>query len=410
MNQYIAIVDPYSAGSLLAEAIREKGVGCIAIKSGETAPSVFRKNRKEPEFDAVLIDNSQIGETLQRLCGNKLTHVVAGCESGVELADELSEKLGLPSNGTVLSQARRDKFLMSETVRARGLRTAEAFQSSNVREVAAWAATRNAWPVVVKPVCSVASDNIHLCESEEEVLQAATKIVGKKNSLDLINTTALAQEYLHGTEFIVDTVSLGGRHKVTAFWEYHRSTAEFSRMGYDSMTLLPFQGQIQQSLQSFAFDVLDALGIKFGPAHTELMWCDGEPILVEMGARLTTGLNAVLSGICGGICQLEEAVDVMLAPDRFLDFAKDQLSLRKRAANVFLVRKREGRLMKVGRENELRRLKTLYRLSLSVNAGEILPPILGTVTLVDESMEAIREDMSRIRELEENGLFELSVD
>jgi hypothetical protein len=410
VNQYIAIVDPYSAGSLLADAIRKKHVGCIAVRTGETAPKVFRKNTEKAVFDGVLIDNPRVARMLRRLCGRRLTHVVAGCESGVKLADQLSEELGLPSNGTRLSLARRDKFLMSETVRAYGLDTADVFQSPSISDVAAWATARNAWPVIVKPVCSVASDNIHLCDSKEEVLRAATKILDKRNSLDLINKTVLAQEYLHGTEYIVDTVSLDGRHKVTAYWAYHRSTAEFSRIGYDSMTLLPFEGELQESLRRYTFEVLNSLGVRFGPAHTEVMWCDGKPILVETGARLTTGLNAVLSGMCGGICQLDETVDVMLAPDRFLDFGKDKLALARRAANVFLVRKREGRLVKVLREADLRRLKTLYRLSLSVNPGEMLPSILGTVTLMHESIEAITEDMSKIREIEENGLFELVVD
>jgi len=35
-------------------------------------------------------------------------------ESGVELADTLSEQLKLPSNGTKLSRARRDKYEMVE--------------------------------------------------------------------------------------------------------------------------------------------------------------------------------------------------------------------------------------------------------------------------------------------------------
>jgi len=407
VNQYIAIVDPYSAGSLLAGAIRKKGVGCIAIKTGETAPAVFRRNWHASEFDDVLIDNPTVKTTLERLYGNRLTHVVAGCESGVVLADKLSEELGLPSNGTDLSRARRDKFLMSEMVRAHGLDTADVFQSEDIQEVANWAVARNSWPVILKPVCSVASDNIHLCESKKDVIRAGVKIIGKKNVLDLINRAALAQGYLHGTEYIVDTVSLEGHHKVTAFWAYHRSVAKFSRIGYDTMTLLPFEGEVQESLRRYAFDVLDALGIQFGPAHTELMWCENKPILVEIGARLTTGLNAVLSGICGSICQLNETVDVILAPDRFHDFSKDKLTFKKRASNVFLVRQRPGRLVRVRRENELRQLKTLYRLSLSVTPGEPLPAVLGTVTLVNESMDEIKEDILRIRELEQNGLFEL---
>jgi len=46
--------------------------------------------------------------------------VLAGAETGVELADQLSELLGLRSNGTGHSEERRNKFAMGEAVRHAG--------------------------------------------------------------------------------------------------------------------------------------------------------------------------------------------------------------------------------------------------------------------------------------------------
>jgi hypothetical protein len=45
------------------------------------------------------------------------------------------------------------------------------------------------------------------------------------------------------------------------------------------MTLLPYDRERQEALQSYAFKVFDALTIDFGPAHRELMWVDGQPVL-----------------------------------------------------------------------------------------------------------------------------------
>ena len=42
--------------------------------------------------------------------------VIPGAETGVELADQLSDRLGLRSNGSVGSDARRNKYLMGEKV------------------------------------------------------------------------------------------------------------------------------------------------------------------------------------------------------------------------------------------------------------------------------------------------------
>lgn len=51
------------------------------------------------------------------LCRGVCVHTT-GAETGVELADILSNRLGLASNGEDLSLCRRNKHLMGEQVRA----------------------------------------------------------------------------------------------------------------------------------------------------------------------------------------------------------------------------------------------------------------------------------------------------
>lgn len=46
--------------------------------------------------------------------------VIPGAETGVELADQLSHRMGLRSNGINKSLARRNKYHMGESVRAAG--------------------------------------------------------------------------------------------------------------------------------------------------------------------------------------------------------------------------------------------------------------------------------------------------
>ena len=50
--------------------------------------------------------------------------------------------------------------------------------------------------------------------SLEEVQRAYGSIMGKINGLGLENQYVLVQEFLDGTEYVVDTVSLNGIHKV----------------------------------------------------------------------------------------------------------------------------------------------------------------------------------------------------
>ena len=46
--------------------------------------------------------------------------IIPGAETGVELADQLSHRMGLRSNGVESSLARRNKYFMGEKVRTTG--------------------------------------------------------------------------------------------------------------------------------------------------------------------------------------------------------------------------------------------------------------------------------------------------
>jgi biotin carboxylase len=359
----VVIVDPYSSGAMLADALHAKNVKCIAIQSSPLIPRSMKSRFNPDRFVEVIDHRRELDETLSALETHQPTHVIAGFESGVELADQLSEPLAVPTNGTKLSEARRDKHLMLETVRKHGLRAPIQFQSNQVDEIIDWIQSTLDWPVIVKPAKSVASDNVCCCSSNDEVRRASEPILSGDNVLGVKNNIVLVQEYLYGTEYIVDSVSYGGQRKTTAFWQYTRPADRQTNVSYDAMTLIPYSGERQTALQSYAFKVLDALAVQFGPAHCELMWTNGEPVLIEVGARLTAGINAVLSKMCGGICQLDETVDVILEPERFLSSVDEQPALSKRAANVFLIPPRRGRLLNIQGLEEIRCLPTLHSMS-----------------------------------------------
>lgn len=61
-----------------------------------------------------------------------------GAESGVELADRISERMGLRTNGIALSEARRNKYVMGETVRRAGVRAVKQLRSAEWREIEDW--------------------------------------------------------------------------------------------------------------------------------------------------------------------------------------------------------------------------------------------------------------------------------
>jgi biotin carboxylase len=405
----IVIVDPYSSGAMLAEALRARGAKCIAVESSLDLPKSMRSRFNPGMFQEIIQYDAGYEQTLHAVRRHQPAYVVAGFESGVELAERLGNELGLPANGAALTEARRNKYLMAEAVSRQGLRTALQFLSHDIDAMINWTSNTLDWPVIVKPPKSVASDDVFCCHSIVEMRKAAKQILSGTNVLGYRNSSVLAQEFLAGTEYVVDTVSYGGKPKTTAFWQYNRPATALSDefVCYDAMTLLPYTGERQEALQSYVFKVLDALDIRFGPAHCELMWVDGEPVLIEAAARLTAGINSLLSGICGGISQLDETIESMLAPDRFLATLNDQPHLQRRAVNLFLMPNRPGRLVRLRGLDEIRRLPTLHSFSVSAQPGDMVKRVSGLVTLVDEDIQSIKRDINIIRALEREGIYEV---
>jgi len=130
-------------------------------------------------------------------------------------------------------------------------------------------------------------------------------------------------------------------------------------------------------------------------------------VLVEAAARLSGGIGALLSGICGGINQIDETVDMLLEPARFLASLAERPRLQRRAVNLFLVPHRRGRLVRVRGLDEIRRLPTLHYASVSAQPGDMLKRVAGVVTLIDEDIRSIERDVGVIRALEREGMFEV---
>ncbi len=406
MKENIAvIVDPYSSGALLAPELSARGYACLMVQTTSEVPAAFQSSFRPDEFIGVVRYEGDVDRLLAQLALYDVQLVLAGFETGVELADRLSEAMSLPSNGSRYSAARRDKFLMLEAVGKWGLSVPHQFQSNRLEEVLERIRRQYTWPVIVKPATSSGSDNVSLCRTEAEVEQAFDRIVDRENMLGLMNGAAIVQEYLEGTEYVVDTVSYRGEHQLAAYWRYGKPGEDSTFVGYDSMELLPSEGDVQDKLFAYATEVLDALGIRYGPAHCELMWVDNAPMLVEIGARLSAGINSVIGRICGDTCPLDLTIEAYLEPERFLDRPKTSYELRKTAANFFLMPRRQGNLKALRHLDEIKKLRSFHKMSVGAKQGEPVDRVVGLVTLVGPSSEIIQEDIAQLRYLERNGLY-----
>ncbi|MFJ3881039.1 ATP-grasp domain-containing protein [Streptomyces sp. NPDC090077] len=283
----VVIVDGYSNAPALIAAFAERGYRAVhVLSSAEPHPGMVPPRPEDYVHWLVCPDDSAVDATVAALAALDPVAVIPGQEPGVRLADTLSERLGLATNGTALSAARRDKFEMIETLRAAGIRCAEQFKSGSPQAVADWTRALGSLPVVVKPLSSASADNVYICHSAEEAEAAARHVLACDDVFGRRNTEALVQSFLAGPEFSVDSVSADGRHHLADVWESRRTSIGGGRQIYDMAVLLDPDSEPVPALRTYVRTVLDALGIRHGASHAEIILTPQGPTLVEIGARM----------------------------------------------------------------------------------------------------------------------------
>lgn len=428
----MVVVDPFSTGAHLASEVTRCGMKCARVFSIWDSPvATLIQQGLEVEYcatvqhnDSVEDQNAAIDATIAQLNAlpYQIVAVLAGAETGVELADKLSYRMGLKSNGEEGSLARRNKYLMGEKVRHAGVRAVKQCSCVSLEQLREFCANLTAKPFkcVVKPVQSAGSDDVFLCSSIEEAETAFKRIFGKRNGLGLINESALLQEFLAGNEFVIDKVSLDGHHKTCAIWEYDKRECNGSAFVYFGMRLRPSDTEKAKVLLAYADKVLDALGIEQGPSHMEVMWLREEngPCLVEVGSRCQGGEGTWLpvAKECIGYQQVEMTIDSYLGGHGiFSDVPKDFYPMYKYGRDVDMVNMRGGIVRSHAGEKKIRALDSFRCISWEVKPGHYAPMTIdcftrpGCVQLVHDREEQAEADMVALHELYKMGLLDYTI-
>jgi hypothetical protein len=114
-DEAVIVVDTFSTGAYLAHVLFHAGYSVICVLSGDLKHllDMVGKNLSYT-FAATHVFNPEepLDSFIDRIVSSvelPITAVFPGAETGVILADMISERMGLRTNGTRLSEARRDK-------------------------------------------------------------------------------------------------------------------------------------------------------------------------------------------------------------------------------------------------------------------------------------------------------------
>ncbi len=410
-NKVVLIVDGYSNGRFFPPKLKARGYSCIHMQSRAKVPEVLISGFRKEDYLEEFIFLGNIDETLSQLQKYNILCVIPGNETGVELADQLSEKMGLLSNGTRLSAARRDKFVMIETLKKAGLKTVQHIQSDKAEEILAWARKLNKWPVVIKPLKSAGNEQVCFCHSEHEIKVAFNSIINTQTCLLDKNEAVLAQSYLHDEQYEVDAVSFNGQHYIADVWLCKRLIVHNTSVAYDYIKLLPFS-ECSKELVNYVFKVLDALEIRYGASHTQVMLEDEGPVVIECGARTMGSIdqNYIAKG-CGR-SQVDLTIDSYIDSEYFLQEITKPYEFKNHLLLKFLFSSDQGKIKSIKLIDKIKQLKSFYNLELRVQVGDQLKRTVdlytcpGFVYLLHKNEEVILEDYHKLVALEKQ-MFEV---
>ena len=346
MHKTVVIVDGYSTGRYLPEALDKYNITTIHVQSSPKIPELLKRSFHPDNFDIVFpyLPAQEIAEKLRAYSPYV---ILAGAESGVLFADQLNDLLGMSWNVTSLSEARRNKFKMIEALQKHGMPTAKQMTSVDPHEVILWSRSQKDWPIVLKPLMSTSSEDVYFCHNENEIREKARKILNKKNYLGIENNRVLAQSYLDGSAvYCVNSVSHKGKHLVTDVWHCEFVVSEYGHLNIVEHFLLPPDHPHFQALVDHNAEALDAVGIQNGPSHSELKFTSHGARLIETSARLMGGtFEKSQFREARELTQIDWAAMAIGDPKTFMTYLDRPYKLKKHLAIVWVHFKHEGTIV-----------------------------------------------------------------
>lgn len=409
----IAIVDGYGAGKVFARRLKQLGYSCVHIQSMDPLPKMYAKLFHPEDYLYNIIYTGEIGSIINKLKTSKVKYIIAALESGVELADLLSEKMQLLTNGTKLSVARRDKFEMIETIKKKGLRTVEHFQSNNLTEISNWCKKYNKWPVVLKPPRSALTEKVYFCHSPKEIEIAFNEIINTHDVFNNIIDKILVESFLQGEHYLVNTVSSQNQHRVSDIWICEKRLIPHGSVVFENARLIPYNSKHVKEIIAYTFKLLDALGIKYGGAHTEIIFTNEGPVVVESAARMMGLVNQHIVEKALRRTQLSLIILSYLDPQKFILEVPSAYEAKQQLIVKIIISNQEGFIKKINFLQEIKNLKSYRDMVLNYKVGSYLKKttnlfsIAGVIYLLHKDSEIIENDYSKILEFEKR-MFDIA--
>jgi len=404
MQSYAVVVDPLGTGQEYPAAFGEAGVEVVAVMSLPEPIKLYAASWHPENFRHIHMFDGDLPALARTLRGYDPICLIPGSETGVELADALVE-LVVPGTGHVpeLAAARRDKWAMARAARSAGIPRLQQICSDDPAEIDAWLRETGLRErrLVLKPPKSAATDNVHIVAPGQDWRPFFDQIYGQVNEFAIRNDAVLVQEFAEGTEYLIDSYSVDGRHGLVDVCRYTK-VQRGDRIGiYDLVDFIEPDHAETLAAWPYVRQVLDAVGILNGCAHTEVILTADGPRLLEVGARPAGGGHQMISKLATGDNHILRTV-----AHRVRGEFRDSYELIQHVCSVVITAPHAGTWRNQEIFADVESLDTFWMKNFYYGTGDLVPApaglssMLGWVVLATPDKAAMDADYRRIKELE----------
>ncbi|WP_432945551.1 ATP-grasp domain-containing protein [Kribbella sp. CA-253562] len=221
----------------------------------------------------------------------RLDAAVSLFELGLLPAARVNEVLGLGGESVATVELLLDKARMRRHLADVGVSPVASAVGRSAQDVREFVRVHGL-PIIVKPIRESGSLGVFRVSDPADVDVVADRFRsledGNWTTKDLSSADSfdefLIEEFLDGPELSVETLSFGGRHVVVAVTDKECDAGGFVEVGHAQPS-----GSSAETLHEVArlvTDFLDAVGLRNGPAHTEVKLTRGGPRIVESHNRV----------------------------------------------------------------------------------------------------------------------------
>jgi biotin carboxylase len=405
----IVLVDPVSSGKHLKSYVHSLGYRLVAVftltQEQLIASGKSLSNEEKYRYCDQILESNQIDSIEDWLDGlpYQIVAIVGASEPAVELADALARRFGVRGNDPLTSFLRRNKYEARLAVQNAGLSGPEFRKCTSSDDLLNFI-EGHSFPIVLKTPEGAGAHHVFVCHNPAQAMSAHKTIMTEPNLFGKRAPYSLAEEYIHGSQFVVELFAVDGKMHLTSLWEFEFGDAKDGKIEFERARLITDESKMEtlSNLVAYAKSVAQTLDVRWGPCLVELRNHSTRGAqLIEMGARLSGIELPVILREVSNFDPFLETLKIFIGKDAI---SHRDIEYKKCAALIFVKTYQGGVVRTIQGVQEIQSLPSYFMNLLTIQTGSRVSPSCDLasiplyVYLIHEKSDFVEKDEVLVRE------------